>query len=394
VTPRDRTRLAIALLLCAVAARPLAVSVGPILPDIQADLAMSPFVSGVLGMVPVICLGLFAPVGARLASVLRPRTALGIALALIVAFGAARAVAPTTVTLITLTIGLGIGMGMSGSIPSMIIKARAPRAPAFMTGMYGTGVVSGAAVASLLVIPFVGIGGDWRAAILLLSLPVLVAALVGFWLLGPDTARPLGQRTHAAVTWSDPTAWLIAAIFGLQSLIYWSLVIWLADVLVAVGWSGADAGTMVGIFQTSNLVAVVGVGHLAERYGTRRSQLRVVAALFTLGLLGLAIVPQLTVAWIIVAGAGLGAAFPLALTLPVDYASDDREAGGKASLMLLVGYLVAAVGPPALGLVREATTASAPAFLLLAACGAGFLALSAWLRPPSGRGHQVPITTD
>ena len=390
----DRRRLALALLACAIAARPLAVSVGPLLPDIQADLGMSPFVSGLLGMVPVICLGLFAPLGVGLALRLRPRPALGIALALIVAFGAARAVSPDVPTLIVLTAGLGIGMGMAGSIPSMIIKARAPTMPAFMTGMYGTGVVGGAAVAAMLAVPLSDVGGGWRGAVLILSVPILAAVVVGFLLLGPDAGQPR-SASRAGPAWSDPTAWVIAVIFGLQSLIYWGLVIWLAETLVALGWSTTDAGSMVGVFQVSNLAAVVATGYLAERFLGRRGQLRVVAVAFTLGLGGMALAPALAPAWIVIAGAGIGAAFPLALTLPVDYARDELDAGAKASLMLLVGYLVAAVGPPLIGIVRAAIPDVTPVYLLLAGCGAAFLALTAWLRPvPVHHSSPVPITTD
>lgn len=94
------TRLAIALLACAIAARPFAVSIGPLLPDIQAELGMGNLLSGFMGMVTVICLGVFAPTGVQLAAALRPRRVLGVALALIVTFGAARALVPNVATLI------------------------------------------------------------------------------------------------------------------------------------------------------------------------------------------------------------------------------------------------------------------------------------------------------
>jgi MFS transporter, CP family, cyanate transporter len=393
--PHGRTRLALALLACAIAARPLAVSVGPILPDIQADLGMSALASGILGMVPVLCLGIFAPAGVALATVLRPRSALVVALGLIVAFGVARAAAPDVVSLLVLTAGLGVGMGMAGSIPSMIIKARARALPAFMTGMYGTGVVMGAAGASVLIVPLAILAGGWREAVVLLSIVVLAAAVVGILLLGPDAPRGTTMPGRAKLPWSDRTAWQIALLFGLQSLVYWSLVIWLAEVLVASGWTLAGAGTVVGIFQLSNLVAVVAIGFVAERLGSRRTQLRMVGGAFAVGLAGLAIFPPLTIAWVIVAGIGLGAAFPLAMTLPVDYARDERDAGAKASLMLLVGYLIAAVGPPLVGLVRQSFDEVAPVHLLLAACGAGFVALTGWLRPPpADHAAPVPITTD
>lgn len=392
---RRHWRLAIGLLACAIAARPLAVSVGPILPDVQDDLAMSPFLGGVLGMVPIICLGIFAPAGVRLASAIRPRRALGVALILIVAFGAARALAPDVVSLIALTAGLGIGMGMVGSIPSMIIKARAREVPAFMTGMFGTGVVLGATGSTLLIVPLVALGGGWRGAVALLALVVLVAALAGYLLVGPDPPASTESRRVARLPWGDRTAWHIAVLFGLQSLVYWSLVIWLADTLVTAGMSAASAATVLAIFQASNFVAVVGVGSLAERIGTRRSQLLVVGALFCIGPVGMVLLPVLTVAWVVVAGLGLGAALPLAMTLPVDYARDETDAGAKASLMLLVGYLVAAAGPPLVGFVRQAFSGASPVFLLLAVCGAGFVALALWLRPPPAHHPSgVPVTTD
>ena len=45
----------------------------------------------------------------------------------------------------------------------------------------------------------------------------------------------------------------------------------------------------------------------------------------------------------------------LALTLPVDVASDAADAASISALMLLVGYALAAIAPVALGIVRDAT---------------------------------------
>jgi CP family cyanate transporter-like MFS transporter len=54
-------------------------------------------------------------------------------------------------------------------------------------------------------------------------------------------------------------------------------------------------------------------------------------------------------------GFGIGAFFPLVLTLPVDVARDPAEAASITALMLMVGYLVSSVAPVALGLVRDVT---------------------------------------
>jgi MFS transporter, CP family, cyanate transporter len=390
----SRTRLAIGLFASALSVRSLAVIVGPLLPAIQTDLSMGPIAAGILGTVPIICLGLFAPVGAWLAGRLRPRPALGVALALLLLFGAARAGAPDVAVLLVLTIGFGMGMGLAGPIPAMIIKARAPGQAGTMSGMYGTGIVVGAAAGAALIVVLAQLAGGWRGAMLALTVPVLVAVIIGYRALGPDPER---VRAGAGVRLrvGDATAWLMALLFGLQSFVYWGLVIWLADALEASGWSTTGAGSLVSAFQLSGLVAVLGASYVADRIGTRQQQLRILSGAFTIGLAGMALLPSLMVIWVIVSGAALGMAFPLILALPVDYATDDRDAGSKASLMLLFGYLIAAAGPIILGFVRDLSSTVEPVYLLMAVLGAGFFTLTAWLRAtPRHEPLDVPITTD
>jgi CP family cyanate transporter-like MFS transporter len=54
-------------------------------------------------------------------------------------------------------------------------------------------------------------------------------------------------------------------------------------------------------------------------------------------------------------GLGIGAYFPLALTLPVDVAGDAADAASISAFMLLIGYGLAATSPVVLGVVRDAT---------------------------------------
>lgn len=384
-------RLAAALTLCAIAVRPLAVSLGPIIPDIQSDLGAGEFLAGLVGMVPIVCLGLFAPIGVRLTDRLRPESALAVALCLTIGFGAARAFAPDVTWLILLTVGLGSGMGMAGALPSMIIKTRAPDRPASMTSAHGLGIVAGSVLGAMLIVPLSMLGGGWRGATLLVSGLILVASVVGLVLLGRgrDHPRRPGPRSPG-IPWRDPVAWLVAAIFGLQSFVYWGLVIWLAAVLIQDGWTVASAGVAVTVFQLGSLAGVLSVGFVADRWGTRRQQLLLAASAVAIALLGLLITPGVALLWVALAGCALGAALPLVLALPVDVSRDEQDAGAKAGLMLLVGYLVAAAGPAVVGLVREQTTASAPVFITLVLASLAFIAAASRLGPgarPATAGH-------
>src|SRR5688572_4093826 len=111
--PALRTPLAVlaALLLIGLVLRPAIIAVGPLLPAIQADLEISFRDAGLLGTLPILCFGLFAPLGPRLAARLGPRNAMAACLSMMIVFSLIRAVAPSAWLVIALSLGIGIGIG-------------------------------------------------------------------------------------------------------------------------------------------------------------------------------------------------------------------------------------------------------------------------------------------
>jgi CP family cyanate transporter-like MFS transporter len=86
-------------------------------------------------------------------------------------------------------------------------------------------------------------------------------------------------------------------------------------------------------------------------------------------------------AWVVVLGLGIGGLFPLALTLPLDYSADADEAGRLTAMTFLLGYIVAAVGPVAVGALRDATGGYAVPFVTLAMLSVGMFFASFRFRP-------------
>ena len=125
----------------------------------------------------------------------------------------------------------------------------------------------------------------------------------------------------------------------------------------------------------------------ADRIGSRRGQMALVAGSVLAALLGLLAVPDAAVLWAILLGIGLGGIFPLCLTLPVDVAHRPAEVGAVAALMLLGGYLISGLGPVVLGLVRDATGSFAASLFLMAVLAAALVAACLTLtRERLGRG--------
>ena len=129
--------------------------VGPLIPKIQEDLDVSHAIAGLLGTIPVFCMGVFAPPGPYLAQRLGSRAAISACLATIAVFGVARAVAPGAALVVLLTFGVGVGLGLAQTLLPIAVKERFAHRPAFATGIYAMGINVGSAVSSAVAVPVV-----------------------------------------------------------------------------------------------------------------------------------------------------------------------------------------------------------------------------------------------
>src|SRR4051812_48299444 len=145
------------------ALRPQLVGIGPLLPSVQEDLGVTHAVAGLLGTIPVLCMGVFAPPASFLSGRVGSRRAIAAALGLIGTFGVARAIAPGVVGVIALTFPIGIGMGLAGAILPVEVKERFGDRPGFATGVYTAGITIGAAIAAAVAVPLAHAGNGWRA---------------------------------------------------------------------------------------------------------------------------------------------------------------------------------------------------------------------------------------
>jgi CP family cyanate transporter-like MFS transporter len=91
---------------------------------------------------------------------------------------------------------------------------------------------------------------------------------------------------------------------------------------------------------------------------------------------------------------GIGIFFPILLTLPVETAGSPAESSALAALMLLVGYMLASIGPVVLGAARDATGSFGVAGWLLVGVAVVMLATTSLFSPRrlgAGAG-TAPIT--
>jgi MFS transporter, CP family, cyanate transporter len=194
--------LVLALILVALNLRPAIASVPPVLPDIQRDLHLSGTAGGALTALPVVCLGLFAPVAARLAARFGVDRVVAWALVVLGTGTLARAVGGAA-GLFAATFLAGIGLAVGGALLPGIVKAHfaADRA-ATVTGLYTTGLAGGALLAAALTVPLRNLlGGSWAPALAVWALPA-VAALAVWRRVAAPPAPPTCGGGGAGAWWA------------------------------------------------------------------------------------------------------------------------------------------------------------------------------------------------
>jgi CP family cyanate transporter-like MFS transporter len=387
---RRYARFVAALFLVSLALRPQIIATAPLIPSIQTDLGISHTVAGLLGAIPVLCMGIFAPAAAYAAGWLGARWAIAVSVALIAVGGLLRVSVADTAVLIAFTVPVGIGIAVSGTLMPGVVKARLAHRPALGTGIYATGIQLGAALSAALAVPLAHLHGGWRASLAVFA--VAAALSVAAWLVfgGREERTPVRARPPR-MPLRNPTAWWVSLVFAMIAVCFYGLSTWLPDAYVEHGWSEGRAGALLAVVQASTVPTGLLVPWLADRRGSRRAYLSTAAAIQMLGLLGVQLAPGAGWLWAVVLGIGIGTLFPLVMTLPLDLSDDPAAAGAVTGMMLGVGYTITGAAPLVLGYARDATGSFSAALWLIVGIEACLLVSSTRLTHERLHGRAMSV---
>ncbi len=353
--PRSATgRLVLpALFLVAVTLRPQLVGVGPLIPAIRLDLGVAYVWAGLLTTIPVLCMGLFAPLAPPV--VRRVGSARGVAVAAvaIAVTGTARALMPSAAGVLAATVAVGVAVAVAGALLPVVVKQRFADRAMTVTGVYVAGIQTGAASAALLAVPMTALPGGWRGSLVAMS-AVSLLAVVPWALVAGLRADEDPPATPAGVI-APRRVGRLAALFALQSVPFFGLITWLPTHLVESGWTQARAGAALALLNVVGLVTSLTVPRIGDRVGSRRLYLHTGAGLGVVAVIGLLTAPAAGFAWAVTAGVGLSVLFTVTLTLPLDVAPDAASAAAASATVLGVGYTIAAGVPALLGALRDWT---------------------------------------
>ena len=381
-----------AVLLAAANLRPAIASVPPVVDPLRATFGLSASAVGALTSVPVICMGVFAPVAAWLSTRWGTGRAMALALALLTVATAVRPLAGVAV-LYAATVLAGVGIAIGGALMPALVRARFPDRVGPVTGLYTTALIVGALVAAGATEPLrAAADGSWRTALALWAVPAGAALLI--WL----AVRPAGGPASPAVVavdagghtgwspWRDRRAWVATAYMGGQSLLYYALLAWLAASYTDRGWSPAQAGGLLAVFSATQVVSALLAPTLSRR--DPRPAIAGATALTLLGLVLIVAVPlSVPALFASLLGLGAGANFALALTVVGQIAPTPASTPRASGMAFFASYLLAAAGPVAVGLLRDSTGTFTVPYLALVAVGV--LTLAAGLSAAAPTANRV-----
>jgi CP family cyanate transporter-like MFS transporter len=362
------------LFLVGLVLRPQIVGIGPLLPRIEDSLGISHSVAGLLPTIPVLCMGVFAPLAPPMLRRYGSRVAVGASLALVGLVGVVRAVVPGAPLVLLCTVPLGIGIAIAGTLLPVVVKEEYPARPSLGTGLYTTGINVGATAAAVAAAPLAVVVG-WRGTLVAYSVASTLFVVPWLWRSHAQAAPP----ERAPLPWRVPVAWAIAGTFALQSILFYGFNAWLPDAYTERGWSDTSAGGLVALMNAFALAFGIATALLADRVGSRRSFVVIGSTLAVVASSLVAADVAGAWAWAALLGAAMGILFTTVMTLPLDAARERSEVAALSTLMLGVGYAVSAIAPVALGAVRDATGTFTVPLALLAADAVLLLAAGATL---------------
>ncbi|GCD97167.1 MFS transporter [Embleya hyalina] len=397
----------VALFLVAINLRGAITNVPPLLTSIREDLGLSGAAAGVLTAIPVVSMGVFAPLAHRGAARYGYERTVAASVVVLLLGVLIRLGGASVVLLFLGTLVAGGGIAVLGAALPGVVKTHFAEHAGAVTGLYSAAVGVGAAGASALAVPLSDGFGSWQLSLGVVAVPAVLGLFA--WLpvirrtkpvridpsrTGTDetAARPtrpaaaLGTAAPDRSPWRRPVAWILAVFLVMQTTAYYGVVGWVPAAYEEQGWSAERAGLLLSVFGLTGIVSGLVIPVLADRFTDPRPLFAVTVAGAVAGMGLLAFAPNLA-PWPTIAllGLTLGGAFPLMLVMLVRFAPNPAAAGRLSAMTFLIGYPIAAALQIVFGTIHDLTGDYTAVFAVLFAMTLVELAVSLGLDPKHAR---------
>ena len=363
--PRDRTAppapgagvlLVVGFVLMSLNTRVAFGQIGPLAPVAH----FSPATVSLLGLLPPLCMGAFAPLAAVARRRFGEERGLWWASLVLVAGAVLRMLGMPG--LFAGTVVVSAATAVVNVLIPVLVRKRFPRERVgTMMGLYALSMGAGSALVAAMVVPVAQAAGTWQPAIALAVIPAVFAAAGMTPQLRHRAPQPAAaadaeersRRPHVART---AVAWSLTAFFGIQTLAFYTTLAWLPSILVQAGLGRSTAGTGQALLICGVAVGGFAAPVLAAKRTDQRPHILATILVCAAGFTGLLVAPAGTsMLWIAVLGIGLGAGQALPGVLYAHRGDDPDHVTALSTMTQTCGFLLAATGPVLAAALHTAT---------------------------------------
>jgi len=389
VKPVSRALLLLALVAAAVNLRPGITSLAPLIERIAQELSLSRGFISLTTALPVLCMGLLAPLAPRLAVRLGLERTITLCLGAIALALVLRLVSHSSTILVGSAVLLGAAIAIAGPLLSGFIKRHFAGRMGQVLAWYSLSMAVGGAIGVVLTMPVTQLfGNDWSYGLAIWAVPAVLAVVI--WCCLPKQhAEPLSQEdASAGLPWREGRAWLISAYFALQAGLFYAVATWTVARYQEAGLSAMHSNTLFSLAMLMGLPSSFVLPMLVQRFN--RYLLMVGCGSLTLvSLVMITFAPTfIPEFWALTLGFGMSGSFALSLLLPIYEAGSPMAVSRWTAMMLGSGYSVACLSPVLSGLARDLSGTYQVPFLVLTGM-AVVMVLLAWLMRKGPRRASV-----
>ncbi|MQS76186.1 CynX/NimT family MFS transporter [Companilactobacillus halodurans] len=328
----------------------------PLLSTIEKNLGIPKSLAGLITSIPLVTFAILSPIIVKFAKKLGNELTIFIFFILLI-LGSYLRIIPSIWALMIGTFLAGVGIDSGNVLVPAIIKDRLPDQIPLGTSLYTLSMLLIGAIGTALSGIFIT-KISLQSTLAILSIPAIIALF--FWIPSLRHNQRDKTKTEKKVNyrsvWNQSLGWLITAFFGLQSLVYYSMITWLPSILQDHGIGTIFSSNLLTLLQLSGLPCSFIVPYLSvKKHGMKwlLSMLLIGYAISPLGFLISTGNAVFLVIITILTGFGSGLAFNMAVIFFTEKTTNPYQTAEVSGMAQSAGYLLAAIGPVLFGYLEN-----------------------------------------
>lgn len=352
---------------------------GALINTISCEFSLSPGMSGLLTTIPLLAFAAVSPLVVPLAERIGAGRLL-FASSLVLGAGVCIRSLLGGIGVFAGTVIIGAAIAVGNVLLPAIIKSKFPQKIEMMTSLYTVVMQIVSAVSTAASVPL-SIAFGWKAALGVWLVTVACAAVVCFVCKSLRLSRTYddslgeGERTgqndnagsgkagtirrNAAPgsIYRSKMTWWVTLYMGVQSMMFYSFIAWLSPMLQTKGYSDVVSGYLLSVYVIMGMAGSAMLPFIMKKNKDQSVTGILLGALYLAGMVCMLLAGYFAalIAGILLCGFCSGTCVSFSMALFGLHTSNGQSASRLSAVAQSAGYLVAAIGPVALGKLFDLT---------------------------------------